>query len=320
MFKSGLPLAAFLLVACGLVPIAGAQDWPQRAVKVILPFGPGGTSDNVVRTFAEKLSQALGQQFVVEYRSGAGGAIGIETVAKATPDGYTMGLSNLAALAVIPNGRKVAYDPFKDFAPVGRVADQIIGIATNLQVPANSLQELIALAKAKPGSLSYSSAGIGSATHFVGEILKQSAGIDLLHVPYRGGAEALVDVLAGHVQIQIEGIVFAQARAGKMRLHGVTTAKRYSEFPDVPAIVEVVPGFSFDNWFGFIFPTGVAPAAIERANAVLRAAAQSPDVAQRFLPVGLEPRVDTPADMLADMRRQSERYAKLMRDLDIKLE
>jgi tripartite-type tricarboxylate transporter receptor subunit TctC len=122
------------------------------------------------------------------------------------------------------------------------------------------------------------------------------------------------------VQIQIEGIVFAQARAGKMRLLGVTTAKRYSEFPDVPAIAEVVPGFSFDNWFGFIFPAGVPEAAIQRANAVLRAAAEAPDVIQRFLPVGLEPRVDTPAEMLADMRRQSERYAKLMRELDIKLE
>jgi tripartite-type tricarboxylate transporter receptor subunit TctC len=314
-------LGGFLLALGALHGTAMADEFPSRPIKLVLPYGPGGTSDTVARVLGEKLSQTLGQQVVTDYRPGGGTAIGIEAAIKAAPDGYTILLTNLPSLAVIPVARKVNYETLRDLQPLGRIGDQIIGLAVNLKVPANNLQEFIALAKANPGKLNYGSAGIGSAVHFAGEIFKIAAGVDIVHIPYKGGGgEALADLLAGVIDAQLEGVVFAQARAGKVRLLAVTTPVRYVDFPDTPSITEIVPGFSFDNWYGVSMPVGAPPAIVQKLSTEIAKAAGSADFKDRMLKIGVLARTDTPAGMTEDIKQQTAKYTKLVKELDIKME
>ena len=311
-------LAAVPLLAGSLA--AAAQSWPSRPVKIIVPYAPGGSTDNAARGFADKLSTALGQQFVIENKGGAAGAIGVEAGAKSPPDGYTFVVLPAATVTVLPHGRKTPYDPFKDFAYVGRFVFGTLTFAVNPSVPANSMREFIAHAKANPGKLLYGSSGVGAMPHITFEVLKEMAGIDVVHVPYRGGAEAINDMLANHVQAAGESNTMPHAKAGKAKLLAVIDTERHPDFPDVPTMAEVLPGYDVVNWFGMAAPAGTPSEVVQRLSDELNKAAAMPDVKARMLPLGLRPSADTPAQMTAVVRQEYDRYGALVKRHNIQME
>jgi tripartite-type tricarboxylate transporter receptor subunit TctC len=247
-----------LVALCVLPPLpAIAQsDYPTKPVRLIIPYPAGGSTDNIARPLAERLSRALGQQFVVENRGGAGGTLGAEAAAKAAPDGYTLLITPQTPLVVLPNLRKVSYDP-KDFIPIARMTEVVTGFAVHPSLGVTTLQEFVALAKQRPGKISFVSAGVGTITHLRGELLKIMAGIDLLHVPYRGNGEALPDLLAGNAHAMFEAIVFPHVKAGKLTLLAVVDDERHPDFPNTPTIKESgFPDYEAPIWFGAFAPKG----------------------------------------------------------------
>lgn len=305
------------LAAAGPGP-ALADDYPSRAVRIIVPYAPGGTQDNVGRTYAEALTQALGQQFVIENRGGAAAAIGLEAAAKAPPDGYTLAIGPFAGISLLPLIRKTSFDPLKDFALIGRVTDSILAVAVHPKVPVTTLQDLIAYAKANPGKLTYGSAGIGSSVHLVGETFKRAAGIDMIHVPYRGSADAMNDLLAGNIDVYFEGAVLPFYKAGKLKGLAVTTDARHPLFPELPTVKEVVPGFEYASWSAFIAPAGTPGSIVTKLSDALNKAAERPDIKARLLAVGLVARQDTPAALRAQVEREMTRLAPMVDELGMK--
>jgi tripartite-type tricarboxylate transporter receptor subunit TctC len=297
-----------------------AEDYPSRAVRIIVPYAPGGTQDNVGRTYGEALTQALGQQFVIENRGGAAAAIGLEATAKAPPDGYTLAIGPFAGISLLPLIRKTSFDSLRDFALIGRVTDSILAIAVNPKVPANTLQELIAYAKANPAKLTFGSAGIGSSVHLVGEIFKRAAKVDLIHVPYRGSADAMNDLLAGNIDVYYEGAVLPFCKAGKLRCLAVTTDRRHPQYPELPTVKEIVPEFEYASWSAFVAPAGTPEPIIAKLSQALRTAAERPEIQQRLLAVGLVARKDTPADLRAQVTREIARLTPLVAELGMKQE
>ena len=300
---------------------AAALDWPTKPVRVIVPYAPGGSADNVARPFAEGLSQAFGQQFVVDNRGGAGGSIGVETAVKSPKDGYTLLMTPMASLVILPHTRAVPYDPFKDLAPISRAADTIAAIAANPSLAADTLQELVSLARKKPGEIHFGSAGLGTITQMRLEVLKDIAGIELVHVPYKGSAEALNDLLAGHVQLLSEGNVLPQAKAGRLKLLAIVGNERLPEFPDVPTVKESgFPNYDAPSWHGMLAPAGVPAEVIDKVAVAMAAIAKAPEMQERLIKVGLIPVQDTPAGMADAMRRHSELFGALVKKLGLKNE
>ena len=259
--------------------LAQGKAWPDKPVKLILPYPPGGSTDLIGRPWAEALTQAFGQQFVIENRGGAGGMIGAEAASKAAPDGYTFLLTANNTLSILPQLRKTPYDPLKSFAPVGRVGDLVCGFTVHPSTGIKTFKELIAHAKANPGKLSYGSAGLGTATHMRLEMLKFKAGLDILHVPYRGSGEALNDLLANNVQMMNEVNVIPHVKAGKLTLLNINHAKRHAEFPQVPTLAE--EGFSGADvpiWFGVFAPAGTPADIIATMNAKMLEIAKQPNL------------------------------------------
>src|SRR6476659_2646277 len=237
-----------------------AQNWQDRAVKIILPYAPGGATDAIGRPWADHLTQAFGQQFVIENRGGAGGMIGTEAASKAAPDGYTFLLTPNATLSVLPNMRKTPYDPVKSFDPVARVGDLVCGFVIHPAVGPKNFKEMVAYAKANPGKLSYGSAGLGTSTHLRIEMLKYRAGIDILHVPYRGSADALNDHLPNTVQMMNEINVLPHVKAGKLILLDINYTERHPEFPDVPTLTELgFPNSDVPIWYSIQAPAAPPP-------------------------------------------------------------
>ncbi len=316
-----MKLVSLLMAAAVLSPLAASADtWPSRPVKVIVPYAPGGATDNATRPFMEKISASLGQQFVIENKGGASGAIGVEAGAKSAPDGYTFFMAPVATVTIVPIGRKTPYDPFKDMVPVGRYVDAIFALFMHPAVPANSLKELVAHAKANPGKVHFASSGIGTSTQMAGEILKKVAGIDIVHVPYRGGAESLTDLLAGQVQLYFEPSALPHAKAGKVKMLAVIDSERSTELPDVPTMAEALPGYDLSVWFGMFAPAGTPQAIVAKMNAELNKAAQAPDMRERLAKLSLKPRTDTPEEHAAALKRDYDRYGALMREIGMKLE
>ena len=247
-----------LVALCALLalPAFAQSDYPTKPVRLIIPYPAGGSTDNIARPLAERLSRAFGQQFVIENRGGAGGTLGAEAAAKAAPDGYTLLITPQTPLVVLPNLRKVNYDP-KDFIPIGRMTEVVTGFAVHPSLGVSTLQEFVALAKQRPGKISFVSAGVGTITHLRGELLKIMAGIDLLHVPYRGNGEALPDLLAGNAHAMFEAIVFPHVKAGKLTLLAVVDDERHPDFPNTPTIKESgFPDYEAPIWFGAFAPKG----------------------------------------------------------------
>jgi len=294
---------------------AGAQaDYPSRPVRIIVPSPPAGGTDIVARVLAQHLSQALRQQFFVENKPGAGNMIGIEAAARAAPDGYTllMTASTLALNSVLYE--KVPYDPVRDFAPITLAATAPNILVVNPQLPIKTLPDLIAAAKAKPGALSYGTPGIGTSPHLCMELLKSMAGIDLTHVPYRGTAAAVTDVISGQIQVAFATALTAKplVDAGRLRALAVSGPRRVGALPDVPPVAEAgVPGYEAMQWYGLLAPAGTPAAIIERVHAEALVALRSREMKERLAADGAEPLGTTPAEFGAYLRRELEKWRRV---------
>ncbi|MCP1763510.1 Bug family tripartite tricarboxylate transporter substrate binding protein [Bradyrhizobium japonicum] len=283
------------LAACAAVLFSGAvlaQDYPSRPVKIIVPFPAGGSNDIIARIVAQKLTERNGQTFLVENRGGAGGNIGAETVASAEPDGYTLLLTAPPPLTI--NGalyKKLPFDPAKAFAPVALIASVPIVLVVNPSVQAKNVGELIALAKAKPGTLNFGSSGIGSTNHLAGELLKSMAGVDIVHVPYRGAAPAMNDLLAGQIPFMFDNMpaVLPQVQGKAINAIAVAGAKRAEALPDVPTVADTVPGFEASSWFGLVAPAKTPAPALAKLSGELETILKMPDVKKRLAELGAEP-------------------------------
>jgi tripartite-type tricarboxylate transporter receptor subunit TctC len=312
------------ILLCVAAAQAFTQGYPAKPLKMIIPYPPGGGNDTLGRLFAAKLGDRLGQPVVVENRPGAGTLIGTELAAKSPPDGYTILLSSIATHALSPNlYSKVPYDPVKDFAPI-----TLLGIAPTVLVvpadlPAKDLAELVAAAKARPGGLAYASGGNGTPPHINGEVFKSVAGVDLLHVPYKGGGPALVDLMAGRVQVMLDTAASAMphVRSGKLRALAITGARRSPEYPDIPTFAEAgLPGYDTNAWYSMHAPAGTPPEVVRRLNAELVASLKDPDVQARFKQLTTEPVGNTPEEFAAFVRAELDKYARVIKSAGIRLD
>ena len=310
-------------LAAGLPSLARAQSqgWPNKTVKFILPYAPGGATDLIGRPWAEKLTQALGHQFIIENRGGAGGMIGTEGAAKAPPDGYTLLLTPNATLSVLPNMRKTPYDPVKSFDPVARVGDLVCGFVLHPSVGPKTLQETIAYAKANPGKLSYGSAGLGTSTHLRIEMLKYRAGVDILHVPYRGSADALNDLLPGTVQMMNEINVIPHVKAGKLHLLDINHSTRHPDFPDIPTLTEAgYPNSDVPIWYSIFAPAGTPKEIVATLNAKVIEIAKTEDMVARMRGINVEVPIQTPEQMATHLVQDLGRNNEVIQAANIKLE
>lgn len=300
-----------------LIPGAGrSQSWPNRPLRLVSPFPPGGPTDILSRLLAQKLGERLGQPVVVETRAGAGGIIGTEVVARAEADGHTLLMGTIGTHGI--NSaiyKKLPYDPISDFAPISLAANVTNLLVVNPSVPAKDLSEVLALARARPGELTFASAGVGSSQHFSGELLKSMAQVDLLHVPYKGGGPALNDVLGGKVDMMFIGITAVQdmVRAGRVRAIAVTTPQRSPAMPEVPTVAESgLPGYEVGAWHGILVPAGTPRAVIDRLNAELRTITAMPDVQDKFAALGAVPLASTPEEFGSFIRKELAKFASLV--------
>ena len=296
-----------------------AQPWPQRPVRVIVPFVAGGNTDSQARIVTERLNELLGQPFVVENKVGAGGAIAAEYVVKSAPDGYTLFFGGSPQFA-LPLLQKVNFDPFKDFAPVSIVGTNPFVLGVHGSVPATTLNEFVDYVKARPGQLNYASAGAGTITHLTAALFLSRAGLQMTHVPYKGGAQASADLLAGQVHMYFgnPSELMPHAASGKIRLLAVSSAKRTPQLPDVPALAETYPGFATGTWNGFLAPTGTPPLIIDRLAHTVAKAVREPATAERLRKIGVEPVGNTPAEFAALVQREAPIWADAVKAAGIR--
>jgi tripartite-type tricarboxylate transporter receptor subunit TctC len=314
-----LKTAALLLA---LVTTAAAQDYPSKPVRLIIPFPPGGSNDVVGRMIATQLSEKLGKQVIVDNRAGAGGVIGTEVAANAPPDGYTLLVISIAH-AVNPWLYKLTYDPIKSFAPVGILASGPNVLVVNPELPVHSVKDLLALAKQKPGELQYASAGVGSFQHLGGELFKLEAGVNILHVPFKGGGPAMIDVIGGHTKIMFSSLVQTtpHIRSGKLRPLGTGGLKRSPVLPDVPTIAEAgVPSYEAVNWWGIVAPAGTPAAIIEKLHKDLAAVQNAPATQEQFSKEGATVVQMTSADFGKFMQTEMAKWERVVKEGKIKAE
>jgi len=316
-------VAGAATIATGLAApgIARAQTWPTKPVKLILPYAPGGATDFIGRPWADKLSQAFGHPFVIDNKGGASGAIGTEAAVRSAPDGYTFLLTPGATLTVLPQLRKVAYDPVKDLTPVARVGDLVCGFVIVPSLGLNTIQDVIAYAKKNPGKLAYGSAGLGTYSQMRIEMFKYKAGIDILHVPYRGSADALNDLLAGQVQLMNEINVLPHVRSGKLKLLNINYATRHPDFPDVPTLAEQgVKDADVDIQYTIQAPAGTPREIIALFNQKAVEIAQTPDMIKRMREINVVVPTQTPDAIAAEQKKQWDANGELIRAAKIRLD
>jgi tripartite-type tricarboxylate transporter receptor subunit TctC len=316
-------MAAFLsrLLKAGAVLLAltvgaAAADYPDKPIRLIIPFPPGGSNDVVGRLVARHLSDVLGQQVFVDNRGGAGGTIGTEFALKSAPDGYTLLVVSLAH-AVNPWLYKLPYDHAKAFVPVASFGSGTNVLVVNPELPIHSVKELVAFAKAHPGELNYASAGVGSFQHLGGELFKLMAGVDIVHVPFRGGGPALVDVLGGHTKIMFSSLIQTtpHIKTGQLRALGTGGAKRNPVLPDVPTIAEAgVPGYEANNWWGMLAPAGTPPAIVDKLNAAVSKALDAPELKEQFAKEGASVVKMTPAEFGKYIESETEKWGKVVKE------
>jgi len=319
-FSRRVVLNAAAATAAVLAPRVALAAYPERPIRLIVPFPPGGAVDAVGRLLANACTPNLGQPVVIEDRGGAGGIIGMEAAAHAAPDGYTMMVSHSGFAAMPGLYRKLPFDPVQDFAGVITAASGIYVLVVNPDVPFKSVAELIAYAKVNPGKLAYASAGIGSTLHLASEFFKRSAGIDILHVPYKGSGPAVTDLLAGQVQMMFGPAVntLPLAQAGKLKALAVTSAKRSALAPELPTVAESgLPGFEVVGWYGLAVPSATPQAPIARLNAEANKALKSADLIGELRVQGYEPMGGTPNEATAWIRSEVARWTSVIRDAGI---
>jgi tripartite-type tricarboxylate transporter receptor subunit TctC len=320
-----LPRALWLLMGAASQASGqpAAADYPVKFVRFIVPYAPGGSSDVLARTLSQKLGTSLGQTFVIDNRPGAGSMVGTDIAAKATPDGYTIILSDMPHTINPSIYAKVPYDPIKDFTPITTVGVSPMFLFVNPSVKAQNVKELIALAKAQPGKLAIASGGTGATTHLMAELLQSHAGIQLTHVPYKGAGPALSDVVAGQIPATFTSMATAApfVQSGRLRILGVTSAKRLAAFPDVPTFEESgVSGMIVEHWWGVMAPAGLAKAVAEKLRLAIVNTVNAPDVRDRFSVLAVEPRTSTSQEFHTLLETDVKRWAKVVKDAGIKIE
>ena len=314
----------FVLFALFLATNATAQTWPVKPVKIVVPFSPGGFADSGARAISDKLAARLGQSVVIENRVGASGNIGAEAVAKSAPDGYTLLLGFDGTMVINPHVfAKIPFDTLRDFAPVTKLGDAPSLVVAHPSVPAKDLRELIALAKAKPGSLSYGTSGTGNTPHLVGEMLNLRAGTDFQHIPYKGGAQAIADAVGGQIPLVFTAIASAQGflRAGKLKALGVTSTARVAALPDVPTFIESgLPDFVVNSWIGILAPAKTPRPIVERLQRDIAAVLKDPDVQARYAVLGNEPVGNTPDEYAAQIKTDLAHWGVIVKRAGIRIE
>ncbi len=313
---------AALALASLAAPALAAANWPDRPVRWVVPFPPGGAMDVIARTLADEMAQSLGRPFVIENRAGAGGNIGADQVAKARPDGYTMMITSIGMATNPFLYQRLSYDPIKDFAPVSLLAVVPNVLVTNATQPGvKSVQDVLAAARAQPGQLTYASAGVGTSIHLAGELFADMGQVRMQHVPYRGSGPAVADLLGGQVNYMFDSITSAKPHieSGKLRVLGITTAKRSSALPDVPTIAEAgLPGYDLSPWFAVFMPAGTPQPIVAKLSKALTAALAKPAVRTKLASVGAEPIGSSPAELAAHLAAETKRWGKIIRERDIK--
>ena len=303
---------------------AHGAEYPVRPIRMIVPFPPGGGNDILARAVGQRLSQVIGQQIIIDNRGGAGGQLGAELAAKAEPDGYTIFLGSIGNLTFLPVLQaRLPYDPVRDFSPVILLATSPFIMVVNPAVPAKSVKELIALAKAKPGQLNYGSAGSGSSLHMTAELFKLEAGLDITHVPYKGTSPALIDLMANQVQMIFSTMptMVPHVKSGKLRALGVSGAARAEAVPDVPTVAEAgVPGFEVLNWQGIVVPKKTPETIVQKLNRALLTTLKSPDMITALAAQGLDAAGGAPEQFGALIKSEIEKYAKVAKQAKIRLE
>ena len=324
--RSGILLSLIAICSPAAFAQSGAStatDFPNRPIRLIAPFAPGGSTDVLARAIAPELSKRLGQPVIVENRTGAGGNIGIDAVAKAAPDGYTIGMASPGPIVVsVTLLSSLPYDPVKDLAPIAMVADLPIVLIANSSVQANNVKELIALERANPGKLSFASAGTGTTMHLSGELFNVMAGTKLVHVPYRGGGAAIADILGGQVQLGFLDLpsVAGQVKSGRIKLLAVGNNKRAQSEPDLPTIAESgVAGYETSGWFGVVAPARTPTAIIDRLNTEIVNVLNMPSVRDFLLKQGIEPRTGTPDQFAAFIKSEIPKWAQVIRFAGVKV-
>jgi tripartite-type tricarboxylate transporter receptor subunit TctC len=303
-----------------LIPgISFAQTYPSKAIRLIVPFPPGGSNDIVGRMVGQQLGERLGQSVVIDNRGGAGGTIGTDMAAKATPDGYTLLLVSVAHAFNPAMYRKLPYDPEKAFVPIGMVAAGPVALMVYPGVPAHSVKELIALAKASPGKLNYATAGIGSFQHLASELFKLQTGVEMVHIPYKGGGPAMMDTIAGQAQVNMASLIQVgpHVKSGKLRLLATSGTKRSSLFPDVPTVAETVPGYDATNWWGLIAPAGTPQPVVSKLSSELEALLKSDETKKRVESEGADIIRMTPAEFGRFISDETQKWAAVVKQAGI---
>jgi tripartite-type tricarboxylate transporter receptor subunit TctC len=310
-----------ILVSVTAAGGAAAQTFPAKTVRLIVPFAPGGSTDITARIVAQKLGEAWKQQVVVDHRSGAGGNIGAEAVARAAPDGYTLLLATTGVMSInMFLYKTLTYDAARDLAPVTQIGSLPLILIVHPSLPAKSVKELIAIAKAKPGALTYASSGVGGATHMTAELFRAMAGVDIVHVPYKGSGQAMVDLVAGQVVVAFDQIVSSlpHVEAGKLRALAVTSGKRFESVAKLPTVAEAgVPGYEAVSWNGIAAPAATPAAILTRVQADTARVLQLPDIKDRFSKDGIEPVGSTPEQFAAHVRSEREKWGKVVKTAGI---
>ena len=317
-------LTALLMGAALIAPLpSGAQQYPSKAIRFVVPFAPGGGTDIIGRIVAQALNDALGQPVVVDNRGGAGSTLGTEIVAKSPADGYTILFGNISLAFNATLYTKLRYDTIRDLAPISLSAVQPNILVIHPGLPAKNLKEFIELARANPGKYNYASAGTGSGTHLAAELLKLQTKIDIVHVPYKGTGPALTDLLGGQINMMVSTFASAlpHVKSGRMRALGVTTAKRSPATPDVPTLIEGgVAGYDYSTWYGLLAPAGTAKPIIDKRNAVNRKVLARDDIKQKLESQGVDPIVNTPAEFTAYVKSETEKWGKVVKATGAKAE
>jgi tripartite-type tricarboxylate transporter receptor subunit TctC len=313
-----------LIGAFAFAAAADAQTYPNRTVKVVVPWPPGQATDIAARLVAQKLQETLGQPFVVDNRAGAGGSLGSEVVARSAPDGYTLLASSSGPISIMPNLQKTPYESLKDFAPVSLIALAPFALVTNPNFPARDAREFVQLVRSNPDKYTYASSGTGATAHLVTELFNSMAQLKARHVPYKGSAPALTDIMNGQVDYTIETVasVVNYVKSGRLKTYGVSFSRRATGMPEVPTLAEAanLPGYDIGAWIGYSAPAGTPREVLAKLSGEIQKAMQAPDLKERYLALGLETASMTPDEMAAFLRKEQERYGAIIRGANIKIE
>ena len=300
--------------------LASAQPYPNRPIKLIVPYAPGGNTDIVARIFGQKLSERIGQPVVFDNRGGATGTLGVGLAAKSPNDGYTIVIGDLGSMVIanhaIPNR---PYDPVKDFAPVALVTSVSIVVTVNPKSPSNTFEDILTRARAQPGKLTYGTSGVGSPSHMAMELVRSMAKVDLVHVPFKGGAQAVTALIGEQIDFLVDGAAFGQLKGGRVKAIAVT-GPRLPALPDTPGIGETVNGFNFTNWWGFLAPAGTPIEALNKLSEEFRQIAALPEIRERLAGLGLAAQSSTPQQFADHLRGETEKIARIVKDANIKFE